>query len=664
VSAPRPRDAPGVLDLRLGARLRFERYLAEVAARLLNLPGEAVEAEIKEALRGLLDTVDVDRCGFGLFDERSAGLRLTYSVARPGVPAQPNVDIEPIWPWYSRQVRAGMRLVYSRLPEGLPPEAVAEAAHVRQIGMKSHVSVPMRVGGETQGALGCATFREYRDWDPDLVPRLELLAGVFGSALYRRTAEARLLEAEELNRSVLAALAHEVVVVDADARVLALNDAWTRGAARDAFPRVGPGDDLPAALECASAHGYGEEAEVAGLRSVLAGERDHVESLCLHPGSPRPRAYLVNTTRLQGTASGAVVVHTDVTDLEETKAALEASLREARALNDRLEAENVVLHQQVRRLQGFDEIVGTSGALGRVLAQVEQVAVTDAAVLLLGETGTGKELVARAVHDHSRRRERPLVTVNCAALPGALMESELFGYEKGAFTGAVQRTAGRFEAADGGSIFLDEIGELPLEVQAKLLRVLQAGEFERLGSAKTIKVDVRLIAATNRDLEREVREGRFRADLFYRLSVFPITLPPLREHPEDIPLLVWHFITVKQAKLGRVVKRVPERLMRAFTAYSWPGNVRELENVVERALIMTTGATLAADPVFLEAAPVVPAVEPHTSLAAVERAHIRAVLEECAWKVMGKGNAADRLGLKRSTLQYRMKKLGIERPGS
>ena len=255
------------------------------------------------------------------------------------------------------------------------------------------------------------------------------------------------------------------------------------------------------------------------------------------------------------------------------------------------------------------------------------------------------------------------MTVNCAALPATLIESELFGYEKGAFTGALQRTVGRFEVAQGSSLFLDEIGELPLEMQAKLLRVLQHGEFERLGSTKTINVDVRLIAATNRDLGREVREGRFRPDLFYRLNVFPIPLPPLRERRDDIPLLVWHHITHRQGAIGRSVKRVPERLMRAFVAYSWPGNVRELENVVERALIMTFGDTLAADPAFLDAAPVVPEVGPRASLAEAERAHVRAVLDDCGWRVSGKGNAAERLGLKRSTLQFRMKKLGIARPG-
>jgi transcriptional regulator with GAF, ATPase, and Fis domain len=401
-----------------------------------------------------------------------------------------------------------------------------------------------------------------------------------------------------------------------------------------------------------------------GLRAVLSGEIPDLRTAYTYCPAIGPRRHYLVTVSPRAGGDGFVLVHTDVTELQEAKKALESSLREVQELKERLEAENVVLHQQVRRGSGFDEIVGTSAALGRVLAQVEQVAPTDAPVLFLGETGTGKDLVARALHDRSRRRERPLVTVNCAALPATLVESELFGYEKGAFTGAVQRTIGRFEVADRGALFLDEIGELPLEVQAKLLRVLQTGEFERLGSPTTIRVNVRLIAATNRNLEREVREGRFRADLFYRLSVFPITLPPLRERREDVPLLVWRFIERRQAALGRAVKRVPERLMRAFTAYSWPGNVRELENVVERSLIMTTGAALAADPVFLEGAPVVPAVGPHASLADANRAHIRAVLDECGWKVMGKGNAADRLGLKRSTLQYRMKKLGITRPES
>jgi formate hydrogenlyase transcriptional activator len=351
-------------------------------------------------------------------------------------------------------------------------------------------------------------------------------------------------------------------------------------------------------------------------------------------------------------------------DLEDARAALQESREEVRQLTARLESESHAALRDFPRSDDFVEIVGRTPALSVLLEQVRRVASTDAPVLVLGETGTGKGLVARAIHDRSPRSPRPLVTVNCAALPPTLIDSELFGYEEGAFTGAIARTPGRFEVADRGTLLLDEIGELPLDLQAKLLRVLQSGEFERLGSSKTLRVDVRLIAATNRDLEREVREGRFRADLFYRLSVFPLTLPPLRNRPEDIPLLVWHYIARRQALLGRRIERVPERVMRALSAHSWPGNIRELENVIERAMILSNGPVLATDPMFLgsverDAAPALT-----SSLSEVERQHILDVLRQCGWRVSGKGNAADRLGLNRSTLLSRMKKLGITRPSS
>jgi transcriptional regulator with GAF, ATPase, and Fis domain len=343
--------------------------------------------------------------------------------------------------------------------------------------------------------------------------------------------------------------------------------------------------------------------------------------------------------------------------VEELNRSLQDEIRELRA---RLEADSTYLQKEILRAEGFDGIVGTSAALSKVLHQIEQVAAADSPVLVLGETGTGKDLVARAIHDRSRRKNRPLVPVNCAALPDALIESELFGYEKGAFTGAVARTLGRFEMADGGCILLDEIGELPLGVQAKLLRVLEGGTFERLGSSKTIRVDVRVLAATNRDLARDVREGRFRPDLYYRLNVFPLTVPPLRERSEDVPLLVWHFINARQSALGRSIKRVPERLMRALETHAWPGNVRELENLVERALIVSAGPNLEIDAPFAEATGGM--TSSLTRLDDVQRAHIEAVLRQCGWKIAGKGNAADRLGLKRGTLQFRMRKLGIRRP--
>ena len=351
----------------------------------------------------------------------------------------------------------------------------------------------------------------------------------------------------------------------------------------------------------------------------------------------------------------------EIADHKQAAQALQTALTEVAQLQERLQAENSYLREEIRSDANFEEIVGRSPALMQVLHQVERVAVTDTTVLILGETGTGKELIARAIHNRSTRKDRPLVKVNCAALPSTLIESELFGHEKGAFTGAFTRKVGRFELADAGTIFLDEIGELPLDLQAKLLRVLQDGEFERLGAVQTTSVDVRVIAATNRNLVRHVASGNFREDLYYRLNVFPVTLPPLRERREDLPLLVWYFITRYQGKLGRTIERIPERTMAAFLAYHWPGNIRELANVIERALILSPGSTLSVDETLGASAPLDPDLPSTQDLEEIERAHILAVLEACQWRIKGAGQAAERLGLHPSTLYSRMKKLGIAR---
>ena len=335
--------------------------------------------------------------------------------------------------------------------------------------------------------------------------------------------------------------------------------------------------------------------------------------------------------------------------------------RQIAALAERLEAENLALRTEIEHERGFEDIVGRSTVLQATLGLIARVAPTDATVLVTGETGTGKELVARAIHTRSRRAGGPLVTLNCAAIPPGLVESELFGHERGAFTGAVTRKMGRFEVADRGTIFLDEVGDLAPDLQAKLLRVLQEGQFERVGSTVTQTVDVRVIAATNQDLERAVAERRFRPDLLYRLSVFPIVMPPLRERREDIPLLVWYFVHRRQAALQTSFTRVSTRLLRAFEEYSWPGNVRELEHVVERAMILSKGDTLRLDDFGRR-----PGL-PHGSSSAlgdVERAHILRVLEACQWRINGQDNAAARLGLHPSTLRFRMKKLGIARPAA
>jgi formate hydrogenlyase transcriptional activator len=344
-----------------------------------------------------------------------------------------------------------------------------------------------------------------------------------------------------------------------------------------------------------------------------------------------------------------------------------SSLRAARAalarLTGRIGSENKYLREEIDDLHGFHEIVGESPALRASLARVTEVAPTDASVLLLGDTGTGKELFARALHERSPRRQRPLVSVNCAALPATLIESELFGHERGAFTGAVAARQGRFELADHGTIFLDEIGDLPLELQAKLLRVLQEGEFERLGSSHKRKVDVRLIAATHRDLGAMAADGRFRSDLYYRLNVFPIRIPTLRERREDIPRLVWYIIHRRQRALRRAFTQVPTSVMERLQAFEWPGNVRELENVVERAMIRSTGDTLLLHEGLAEAVTQTPPTD-RSTLDVVERRHIEHVLQQCNWRINGAGNAAETLGLHPNTLRFRMKKLVINRPSA
>ena len=308
----------------------------------------------------------------------------------------------------------------------------------------------------------------------------------------------------------------------------------------------------------------------------------------------------------------------------------------------------------------FEEIVGRSPALQRVLRQVEVVAPTDSGVLIQGETGTGKELIARAIHNLSGRLDRPFVKVNCAAIPSGLLESELFGHEKGAFTGAVMRKPGRFEVADKGTLFLDEVGDIPLELQSKLLRVLQEREFERLGSTRTQQVDVRVIAATHRDLKQMVEEGTFRSDLYYRLHVFPLTVPPLRDRREDIPLIVRHFVDKYAKRMNRCIETIPAKTMEVFTSYSWPGNIRELQNLIERAVILSPGISLRAPLEELKQEMTTPASGTNLStLEEMEREHVLRALRESNWVTGGPNGAAARLGMKRTTLAYRIRKLKI-----
>jgi transcriptional regulator with PAS, ATPase and Fis domain len=483
------------------------------------------------------------------------------------------------------------------------------------------------------------------------------------TAIEKRRPSSDLRNDDGILQAAFDALDANIAVLDERGTIIAVNAGWGRFA--DVNGLRGAGDFLGVSYldvcDAAGAASAEARAAAAGIRAVIAGKRREF-SLAYPCCSPTARRWFqMRVTRFERHGgTGIVIAHQPIGEFTQAQENLQKTLTELARLRERLQAENLYLQEEIRGTDRFHEMVGESVALKKVFHEVEQVAPTDTNILILGETGTGKELIARAIHCRSTRRERPLVKVNCAALPSTLIESEFFGHEKGAFTGALARKIGRFELADGGTIFLDEIGDLALELQAKLLRVLQEGEFERIGSTQTLKVDTRVIAATNRKLEREVAGGTFRSDLFYRLSVFPIELPPLRARGDDIPLLVWYFIDRSARRLGKRITDVARKTMEALTAYSWPGNIRELENVIERAVILSPGPVLRVNEPLARAGAPHRAAATSGNLQDVERAHILRVIAECGGRIKGKGNAAERLGLNPSTLRSRMKKLHVE----
>lgn len=426
-------------------------------------------------------------------------------------------------------------------------------------------------------------------------------------------------------------------------------------------------DDEPVTVErfVEFIHPADRDAALLKVYQVIAEGDDYYDEFRIIPRNGE-MLWVASKGRVTRAADGHPVrilgVNIDITERKLVEESLKSALAEVQQLKDRLHEENIYLQEEMRVVSEFGEIIGRSEALRKVLRQAEQVAPLDTTVLILGETGTGKELLAHAIHDHSRRAKHTLVKVNCAALPAPLIESELFGYEKGAFTGADTRRLGRFALANGGTIFLDEIGELPLELQAKLLRVLEAGEFELVGSSRTEKVDVRVIAATNRNLSEAVAKGTFRSDLYYRLSIFPIVMPPLRERREDIPMLVTHFVKQLSAKLGKQIESIPPRASNVLRAYEWPGNIRELRNVIERAVIITQGSKLQLQDSF---DPLTAREKDEAEGETLEQSEYRLILQtlkKVHWRIEGPGGAAELLDVHASTLRSRMRKLGIGRP--
>ena len=402
--------------------------------------------------------------------------------------------------------------------------------------------------------------------------------------------------------------------------------------------------------------------EATVKKSFADGAATMEATLVTKSGKKIPHAYSAVRT-MMGDKTVLMGFGVDISKQKQTEHQLRNVLSEMKVLKKQLEEECTYLDEEIKLIHDHENIIGESEVFKYVLYSLEQIAPTDTTVLILGETGTGKELIARAIHYRGKRKDRPLIKVDCAALPANLIESELFGHEKGAFTDAVEKRIGRFELADGATIFLDEIGELPVALQKKLLRVLQDGEFERLGSSQVRRTDVRIIAATNRNLEEDVRKGRFRKDLWYRLNVFPLSIPPLRNRTDDIPLLINGVIKKVQGRLGKDIKTIPTDVMNSLKAYPWPGNVRELENVIERAVIVTTGnmLQLAAPLKAPESDAGAPHNAPMKSLSEMEKEYIMQALRKTNWNISGKDGAAELLGLNSSTLRGRMRKHGIRR---
>ena len=645
--------------------LCFEQLIADLSRRFIDLDTSRVYCEIEAAQKDVCRALGIDRSTLALWDEDAKTFIVTHSWA--------SSDFESVCEFESQnlsslanKISRGEEVRFTKMSE-CHPKTSKDGETKEFVGPISSFILPLRAGGQVFGGLAFSTLTADCDWPEQIVDRLRLVANVFCNALGRKHSAEALLESREQVRMIVESAGLGLCTWN-----LHRDEMWASGTT---YSLIGVPQSDPITYERfldavhpydrAIVHDSFAKAELIPMEFCL-----DFRVVCADGSVRWMNCRGRSSADTLGNPSHTSVFILDVTDRklsndrkETEKALIGANERLVEAnrrienLKEKLKSENIYLQEEIKVQRNHQEVIGQSQAIRRVLMKAEQVAPTNSTVLLLGETGTGKELIARAIHRDSKRRDRLMVKVNCAALPATLVENELFGREKGAYTGALTREIGRFELAHESTIFLDEIGELPLELQAKLLRVLQEGEFERLGSSRTIRVDARVIVATSRNLEAAVREGKFREDLYYRLNVFPIHIPPLRERREDIPMLTWHFLRDLGGRMGREIETVRASTMNLFERYSWPGNVRELRNVIERHLITYNG------PVFeAELPPMIrPAASAEDTAVEVERNHIHRVLERTGWRIRGHGGAAETLDLKPTTLESRMRKLGIFR---
>ncbi len=688
----------------LKEHLRFERLLSDLSARFIKIAPDQVDLEIQSALKQILEFFQVDRCGLVRIAQDKTTWQITHAAFADGLPVLPvSTDLPAkLFPWVYEKIVERHEIHTFVSLEDLPVEASLDKQTYEEWGIRSCANIPIAVDGAFDYVIVITADRRERIWPGEYVSGLRLLGEIlvkslqlaqtgqrsedrlrFESLISELSARFVNISPEEVEGEINHWLERITEFFGADRCTLGLfsedgtqltrafefhldgvepapvslsNDQlpWYLAQLTQGNPVViNRVEDLPAEAEKERLLCLAKSMKSVLSIPIVSGQRTLGSCALVSVRAERtwPKDLVQRMRLIAEVFAGALARK----HMEEQ---LRQRLRDIEQLQQQLEKENIYLREEIELQNVHKEIVGRSLAMKVILGEVEQVARTDSTVLIEGETGTGKELLARAVHRLSVRKDRPLVTVNCASLPPTLIESELFGREKGAYTGALTRMTGRFEVADGATLFLDEIGELPHDVQVKLLRVLEQGRFERLGSTKTLQVNVRIIAATNRVLARDVDEGKFRKDLYYRLNVFPIVVPPLRERPEDIPQLVWAFVRQYEKKMGKRVDHIPRKSMEDLQRYPWPGNARELRNVVEHAMIVSSGRTL--DVRVPQSAS--SEISANLSLEDVERSHILRVLEKSGWRLTGQGGAAEILGLKRTTLQSKMKKLGIRRP--
>lgn len=642
----------------LEQHLRFQSLLAELSADFMRISCDEVDGVIQESLRLIAENLDLDHIALGLLSEDGQDFYSKYCyVNNPSVKPWRNSSLMSEGPYVTNILLSGQPFIMEDV-EKLPPEAAMDREGFLRYGIRADLIFPIIMGGHLRGGIGFACSRP-RQWHDNVVRGLGLMSDVFANALERKRNFQALQRREEQMR-----LASEAADVGLWVWNFASDSIWASDRARELYG-VSPDVALNMQHFLACLHPDDcERVKEVVEQSLQSGGDFKCEYRVVHPNGNEYWICATGKCRFgdSGKPERMMGASLNITDKRRTNDELKTALEENHRLKERIMHENVYLRAEVADRKGY-KIVNGGEKMRQILEQVPQVAATPASVLISGETGTGKELLARAIHEASPRKNRTMIQVNCAAIPAALVESELFGREKGAYTGALSKQIGRFELASDSTLFLDEVGELPLDAQAKLLRVLQEKQFERLGNPRPISVDVRVIAATNRNLSQEVAQGRFREDLYYRLNVFPIQMPPLRERREDIPTLVETFVQEFAAGMDKTIEAVDKNSLQGLCRYDWPGNIRELRNVIERAVILAKGPVLKiALPLDGSGSVELFSTSRLASMEDIEREHILHVLDACGWRVRGQGGAAVILGLNPNTLESRMSRLGIRRP--